>query len=378
MSERESGPPSPHVREFRFRGYRSLRDLHLQPGPVTVLVGENGCGKTNIYRAIERLAQSARGEFARSFADEGGLSSALWAGGRRNHEVKLISLVVRAEPFSYELTCGLSGRRDTVFDLDPEVASERVWIGDVRRASNTLVERDKSVVQVMSEDGHVEPHPVSLRREESVLSQLRDADRYPELAQLREMFAGWRFYHSFRSDRDAPARHPNTPCRTPVLADDGRDLSNAIATIFEDGDADRFRKAMATLFPKGTFGVGRLPGGDLGYQVTIPDLKRPLGMRELSDGELRFICLVAALLTPEPPRLLVLNEPETSLHPRLIPELAELIAHATERSQLIVTTHSHELANRLRELTGEEPIPLALENGETRVVGAGLIGHRRD
>ena len=67
---------------------------------------------------------------------------------------------------------------------------------------------------------------------------------------------------------------------------------------------------------------------------------RPLAGAELSDGTLRYLLLVAALLTPDPPPLLVLNEPETSLHPDLLPPLARLVRSAAERSQVMVVSHS--------------------------------------
>ena len=68
------------VRRIQVSNYRSLRDLHLELGPVTVLVGENGCGKSNLYRAIQLLHAAAAGRLAEAFAAEGGMPSVLWAG----------------------------------------------------------------------------------------------------------------------------------------------------------------------------------------------------------------------------------------------------------------------------------------------------------
>ncbi len=95
-------------------------------------------------------------------------------------------------------------------------------------------------------------------------------------------------------------------------------------------------------------------------------LLRPLRVSELSDGTLRYLLLVAALMTPRPPPLIVLNEPETSLHPDLIAPLGRLIANASQRSQLIVVTHSTPLAGLLRE-TGGAVHELVKETGETVV-----------
>jgi hypothetical protein len=111
---------------------------------------------------------------------------------------------------------------------------------------------------------------------------------------------------------------------------------------------------------------------------------RPLGASELSDGTLRYLLLVAALLTPRPPGLMVLNEPETSLHPELIPPLARLVQRARERTQVVVVSHADGLLAHLGRPAdpdeppdGDEPtyghIGLRKDLGETFVDGQGLL-----
>ena len=107
--------------------------------------------------------------------------------------------------------------------------------------------------------------------------------------------------------------------------------------------------------------------------LTRPGFYRQFSGRELSDGTLQYLCLLAALLTPRPPNLMVLNEPETSIHPDLYTPLAELIVEASKRSQLIVTTHARELASKIETLSNTKMIELSKIEGETRVVGAKLV-----
>src|SRR5690606_18401700 len=95
---------------------------------------------------------------------------------------------------------------------------------------------------------------------------------------------------------------------------------------------------------------------------------------ELSDGTIRYLCLLAALLSPRPPALIALNEPETSLHPELFPPLADLILQASKESQIWLTTHSEKLAALICERTGTSPVHLEMVEGETRAVGHGLLG----
>src|SRR5690606_23924571 len=153
----------------------------------------------------------------------------------------------------------------------------------------------------------------------------------PELLTLRDRMRAWRFYDHLRTDREAPARRARVGTRTPVLAGDGADLAAAIQTIREVGDHVAFDTAIADAFPGALVEVVRNEAL-FAVQMRQHGLLRPLGAAELSDGTLRFLLLAAALLTPRPPELMVLNEPETSLHPDLIAPLARLIAAAARTS----------------------------------------------
>ena len=128
----------------------------------------------------------------------------------------------------------------------------------------------------------------------------------------------WRFYDHFRTDSEAPARRRQIGTRTPVLASDGADLAAAIATIQEVGAEDELAMAVADAFPGGSIDVHE-DGGYFEIEMRQHGLLRPLGAAELSDGTLRYLLLIAALLSPRPPPLMILNEPETSLHPDLLP-----------------------------------------------------------
>ena len=112
--------------------------------------------------------------------------------------------------------------------------------------------------------------------------------------------------------------------------------------------------------------------------MEMPGIRRPLAADELSDGTLRYLCLLAALLSPRPPSLLALNEPETSLHPDLLLPLATLVADAGRRSQIWITTHSEPLASAIARLSGTEPITLAKVHGETRITSEREDGEAQD
>jgi predicted ATPase len=147
-----------------------------------------------------------------------------------------------------------------------------------------------------------------------MMTHCSDPKNAIELLILRERMRDWRFYDHLRTDRDAPSRKPQIGTYTPVLASDGSDLAAAVQTIREIGAADEMDAAIADAFPGARVGV---TGTDGYFELEMRQhgLLRPLKAAELSDGTLRYLLLVAALLSPRPPALMILNEPETSLHP---------------------------------------------------------------
>src|SRR5262249_7862308 len=156
--------------------------------------------------------------------------------------------------------------------------------------------------------------------------------------------------------------------RTPVMSNDGADLAAALQTILEIGDAEALAESVSDAFPGSTVRVART-GNGFEVEMRQHGLLRPLRAAELSDGTRRYVWWIAALLTPRPPSLLVLNEPETSLHPDLLPALARLVARAAERTQVIVVSHAPPLISALGKQRGCHSIPLEKELGETRVAG---------
>jgi predicted ATPase len=199
-----------------------------------------------------------------------------------------------------------------------------------------------------------------------MLSEVTDPVRAPELLTVREQVRSWRFYDHFRTDAGAPARQPRIGTRTMVLADDGADLAAALQTIREIGAIEALDAAVDRAFPGSRLEIAQV-GGRLDLSFRQHGLLRPLSGAELSDGTLRFLLWAAALLTPRPPALMVLNEPETSLHPQLVPALAELIVKAHEDTQLVVVTHSRALIDHIGAAAAR--VELVKDTGETVIDG---------
>lgn len=368
--------------------YRSLRSIVVPLGRLNVIQGANGSGKSNLYKALRLLADTAAGGVVSSLAREGGLKSTFWAGpeklsqrmraGRvpvqgtlRTQAVRL-KLGFSGKDFGYCITMGLPAPSSSAFALDPEIKRECIWSGSVFKPERVLVDRSGPLVRARTEKGW-ETLTDGLGLFESIFVQIADPNNLPEVLLLRETIRSWRFYDQLRTDIDAPARIPRLGTRTPVLGHDGTDLAAAIQTIFEVGDADAVHEAVDAAFPGANLNIAVETGGRFAIEFQQPGLLRPLGGAELSDGTLRFLLWLAALLTPRPPSMMVLNEPETSLHPELLPALSRLIIKAAETTQVWVVTHSPTLISALRGCSEASVIELEKELGQTEVKNQTLL-----
>jgi predicted ATPase len=357
------------ILEFSVKGYRSLQDISVSLSSLNVIIGPNGSGKSNLYHSIRLLAKSADGALAQTLALEGGMPSVLWAGARKvghsGQPIRMI-LTVRTDNFTYELALGLPQGGHSLFNLDPEIKYESIWYGKERRKSTNYLERKVSTTWIINDSGERICYPLILSQSESVLSQLHEPHLYPELSSLREMMRGWRFYHHFRTDLESPLRRPQIGARTPVLSDSGIDVAAALQTIKEIGDQEALHNAIHDAFPGSELMI-KAEGSRFELLLQQKGMRRPFEARELSDGTLRYLCLIAALLSPRPSDFLAINEPEMSLHPDLIEPLAKLIYHASKNSQIWVTTHSRRLATCLEDLSKQHPIMLHKSSGFTEL-----------
>lgn len=376
------------LRTLAVENYRSLRNVVVPLGKLNVIRGANGSGKTNLYKALRLLADTAAGGIVSSLAREGGLHSTFWAGpeklsrdmkagrvpvqGSQRKEPVRLKLGFASDDLSYCITMGLPAPSDSAFALDPEIKRECIWSGPVCKPDRILVDRSGPAVRARTDSGW-QTLVDGLGLFESIFLQIADPNNAPEILSLRETIRSWRFYDQLRTDTDAPCRIPRLGTRTPVLGHDGGDLPAAIQTIIELGDPEAVSETIDSAFPGATLEIAAQSDGRFAIEFSQPGLLRPLSGAELSDGTLRFLLWLAALLTPRPPTMMVLNEPETSLHPDLLPALSKLIIKAAENTQLWVVTHSAALISALQKSPDASLIELEKEFGQTQVKDQNLL-----
>ena len=361
------------LRSLHLRGYRSLRDFRLKLGRVTVVTGENGVGKSNFYRALFMLQRMADGGLAEAIAQEGGMPSLMWAGARRKDEPNRVAWEIEHADFSFAVECGLipmapnpDPMLPTAFKTDPDMKVETLRFGGAK--GRVIAKRRGPAVEVRTAEGSMEVLPLPFHAPESMLAEVRDGLRYPALTATREILLRWRFYHQFRTDADSPMRRPRIGFWSPVLGHDGANLAATLQSIREARLGETIDEVVDAAFPGTRW---RAVDDQMGFQLQIarPGLKRWLNAAELSDGTLRFFCLCAALITPKPPPLLVLNEPETSLHPGVLEPMASMIASVPPETQVIVVTHSQSLASAISERCEAKIVELVRFEDETRRKG---------
>jgi predicted ATPase len=349
--------------------------------PLNVLIGPNGSGKSNLIEAIE-LLHAAPTAFAAAIRDGGGVQEWLWKGdtanGRKSKEAShkrgreslgkdiedevsrmslgpaTIEAIVEGEKLvpdlRYRLTFAPAGQRTEVLDeVIEEIAKRQDTEKDVffyyrfQRGRPILNVRDTS-------GGYVRR---ALKREdlvpdESVLSQRKGSDTYPEVTWLGQQFSRIQSFRDWNFGRYAPLREPQpADLPTDFLLPDARNLGLLLNELEHTNANSEFNELLRRFLPRYQRFSTRIQGGTVQFYLHESGLKLPIPATRLSDGTIRFMAILALLLSPDPPPMICIEEPELGLHPDAVSLVGDLLVDASARSQLIVTTHSDALVSAL-------------------------------
>ena len=332
-----------------------LRDLN-------VLIGPNGSGKSNFLEAIS-LLQAAPKDLSAPVKEVGGVRDWLWK-GKPNAVASLEVLVDNPRgrmPLRHVMNFTEHGSR---FELVEErIEYERPFPGFTTPYFFYLYQNGHPVLK---EAPGAEPRSAdasaghgldtgtdrelkrdSLNPEQSVLSQVKDPERYPMLTHLEASYSRIAIYREWSFGRYTPPRQEQkADLRTDLLMATCENLALVLNKI-RPKVRNRLLEALKALYPEIQGFEVQIEAGRV--QLQLVEGKFIIPATRLSDGTLRYLCLLAILCHPEPPPLVCIEEPELGLHPDVLPELARLLVEASDRTQLIVTTHSDILVDAMTE-----------------------------
>jgi predicted ATPase len=332
----------------------SSPELELQS--LNVLVGPNGSGKSNLIEAIGVL-QAAPGNLLDPIQSGGGIGEWLWKGSDRAAVAEINATIFNPQgnmPLRHRLSLTMIGQRAEL--VDEAIENER---SDWRAARDDVYfyyryQHGRPVLNVKTDadsDGRARRE---LRREDlpldrSVLSQRKDPDQYPEVTYLGNQYARLKLFREWNLGRNTQSRKPQpTDLPSDFLREDAGNLALVLNALEHRSSlrrelVERLKDADESIEDFST----KVLGGTIQLFLHFRGLKSPVAATRLSDGTIRYLCLLAVLYHPAPPPLVCLEEPELGLHPDLLPGLANLLIEASHRMQLIVTTHSDTLVDGL-------------------------------
>jgi predicted ATPase len=328
---------------------------------LNVLIGPNGSGKSKFIEALSVL-QAAPDDITAPFRQGGGVADWLYRGDR---EVwGRIEAVVSNRPLRPKLT----------YALEFDEYRQRLRIGSERiaqrskSASSSIEDNvvyEFSKTKAMARRGTAKAMTeVPIDTGSSILSQLRDPATYPDITYLSRRFESIRLYRNWRFGPKSLLREPQKPDEpNNFLAEDYSNLFLVLNQMESDTEVERLLlERTQDLLPDVRRLRLNIQSGSVLLYLVEGSFQTPA--TRLSDGTLRWLCLLAILLHRSPPPLVVIEEPEIGIHPDLIPALADLLKDASTRTQLIVTTHSDILIDALSE-TPESVLVVEKEDGQT-------------
>jgi predicted ATPase len=320
---------------------------------LNVLIGPNGSGKSNLMEAIALLRSTPHGDSSfglrNTVLSGGGIGEWIWKGN--SNEPASVDAVI-----NYPI-----GRQNVRHYLAIRHANQSVQLEDERIENEKPSYNETDVyffyryqngnpsVNVVDSGGrHLAP--AAIERDLSVLAQLRDTETFPELSFLQDNYRHLKLYREWHfGKRDTPFRGAQkTDTRNDILEENFSNIALFLNRLRRDYKTKKtLLSAFVNLYEGLTDFDVSIEGGTV--QVFFSEGEFVIPATRLSEGSVRFLCLLAILCDPNPPPFIGIEEPEIGLHPDILPKIAELLIEASQRTQLVVTTHSDVLVDALSE-----------------------------
>jgi len=364
------------ILELTVDGFRSLKKVTWKPGMLNVVIGPNGTGKSNLLRLLELVSVAARGGLSKHVQASGGMEPILWDGQAKELSIRVVMSPDddghddQMDSPSYRLCLGRIGGTSS-YRINHELLGDyhRIenaeefeslrWI-DRHPARSCVFDIDKGALRIIEED---------VPEDETLLSLAAGPfASNPFIPRYQKNLVAWSVYHDVHVDHEAAIRSPVVTKLERRVTPDGQNLVNVLHTLYSE---DRDFKNEINLAMRAAFGdefeeLIFSPAADQRIQLRVQwkHLSRQQSAADLSDGTLRFLFLLAVLASPAAAPVIAIDEPETGLHPAMLPIVAEYAVEASQRSQIILTTHSPAFLDAFKE--AELMTTVAFwENGET-------------
>jgi len=348
------------ILKLKIKGYRSLKDIEWEPDNLNILIGPNGSGKSNLLRILKLISLSSKGQLGKHIQRSGGIVPLLWDG-----MVDGITFDVETSPVenptSYEndsLNYKMNMLRigeGTTYQINYELLANYRRVKSKRfNEPFKFMERNMRSATVFDKDEQrlVAPEE-SVPEEESLLSLASPFTQNRDIPIFQTYLKGWTIYHDLHVNNDAPIRQPTITRHEKRVETDGQNLISVLHTLYT-GDRDfknDINEAMRAAFGEDFDELVFPPAADQRIQLRLrwKTLKREQSAADLSDGTLRFLFLLTVLASPDPAPLIAIDEPETGLHPSMLPIVAEYAVDAAQRTQVILTTHSPQFLDAFKD-----------------------------
>ncbi len=346
------------IQSLRLNNFLSFgnhtQELELQP--LNVLIGANASGKSNVIEAF-RLLNSLPEDVGRPIREGGGISEYGWKGALSTPVFEIgVTLCKRTDDCALTYSIAMTDRNSVMRvvneSIEPVITKDTFPVTPeffYRLLNNGLGALYLKSVKTHSEGESISylPQEVPVNTSLSILSQRKDPTGLPEITYLQDTLSSINFYTGWDSARYGALRYrqkADLPATT--LLEDGSNLGLVLInlpSVVRQAITERLKAVLPSveeIFPK-------LEGGTVPLYIREKGFSQPIPASRLSEGTLRYLCLLTLLLDPTPPPIICLEEPEAGLHPHVVSQIAELLIAAKERTQLIVTTHSDALISGL-------------------------------
>ncbi|MDW7739931.1 MAG: AAA family ATPase [Bacillota bacterium] len=364
------------IKKIHIAGYRSLKDITWVPGDLNMIIGPNGTGKSNLLRFFELLVAASKGRLAKHIQKSGGIKPILWDGKVDSFSFRLetsspaVSTVHWEDCLTYEALI-----RQIGYGSDYQVENELLKRCDQPDASGDdqsliLFQRHKQQATVYNTRGNEMIAPDDAVQTDELLLATA-ANPFSDCKQINAFQKGlssWIIYHDLQVHQESSIRQPAISRYETNVSADGQNLISVLHTLYTSNRdfKNNIDTAMQAAFSSEYEELVFPPAADQRIQLRIrwKSLEQEQSAADLSDGTLYFLLLMAILNNPRPPALIAIDEPETGLHPSMLPVIAEHALEASYKTQVIFTTHSSQLLDAFHDT---KPVTTVArwQNGET-------------